>query len=87
MTQDRHAHVEPEIAEVLAQSPMDLGALSDELLGAIRAGLGSAPPPALSAACLAASPAAAGVAPPWCAAAPAAFTTRDPRNCKIQVSS
>ena len=48
MNQDRHAHVEPEIAKVLAQSPMDLGALSDDLLATIREGLASAPLPELS---------------------------------------
>jgi len=45
---DRHALVHPEIADVLAQSPLDLSALSDEALPAIREGMQDAPVPELS---------------------------------------
>lgn len=46
--EDRHPMVAPEIAEVLAQSPLDLGALSDETLPMIRAGMLDQPRPELS---------------------------------------
>jgi acetyl esterase/lipase len=45
---DRHDRVDPEVAAVLAQSPLDLSILSDEALPAIREGMGSAPAPELS---------------------------------------
>lgn len=48
MTNDRHELVEPEIAEVLAQFPLDLGALSDDLLATLREGLINTPPVPLS---------------------------------------
>jgi acetyl esterase/lipase len=48
VSSDRHSMVDPEIAEVLAQSPLDLSILSDEALPAIREGMLSMPAPELS---------------------------------------
>ena len=48
MSIDRHPSVAPEVAEILAQSPLDLGSLSDELLPMIREGMADAPVPELS---------------------------------------
>ena len=45
---DRHAMVDPEVAKVLAEVPLDLSALSDEMLPTFREGLLSTPPPELS---------------------------------------
>ncbi|MCH2170541.1 alpha/beta hydrolase [Myxococcota bacterium] len=45
---DRHASVDPEIAVILAQSPLDLSTLNDESLPVHRTGLMSTPRPELS---------------------------------------
>jgi acetyl esterase/lipase len=47
-TIDRHALVDSEVSEILAEFPLDLSALSDESLPAIREGMNDAPRPELS---------------------------------------